>query len=175
MARVEVPCFSAKRMPYSKIPEFDRQLVGQEKGLNALTIHEYMTGRAAFAAGDVKRDPQKARIARKKFAQEMEKQHSEELVLSGVTPSDAARLAVFKTEQKMNTLAALHNPDLIGGGKDIISDFGDRQVNSSIGPQWKNRARHIDDAVQAHLDSGSAEDPLNMKKEHVNTSLTRCI
>jgi hypothetical protein len=175
MARVEVPCFSAKRMPYSKIPEFDRQLVGQEKGLNALTIHEYVTGRAAFAAGDVKRDPQKARIARRKFAQEMKKQHVQELRASGISSDDATRLARIETEEKMNTLAALHNPDLIGGGKDIISDFGDRQVNSSIGPQWKSRARHIDDAVQIHLNSGDAGDLLEMKNERMSTSLTRCI
>ena len=121
MARVEVPCFSAKRMPYSKIPEFDRQLVGQEKGLNALTIHEYVTGRAAFATGDVKRDPQKARSARKEFAQKMQKQHSQELILSGVNSSDATHLAKIKTEEKMHTLAALHNPDLIGGGQDVIA------------------------------------------------------
>jgi predicted phage tail protein len=175
MARVEVPCFSAKRMPYSKIPEFDRQLVGQEKGLNALTIHEYVTGRAAFAAGDVKRDPQKARMARMEYAEKMQEQHSEELRAIGVPYGDAIRLAKIRTGEKMNALAALHNPDLIGGGKDIISDFGDRQVNSSIGPQWKSRARHIDDAVQIHLNSGDAGDLLEMKNERMSTSLTRCI
>jgi hypothetical protein len=150
-------------------------LGGQEKGLNALTIHEYVAGRAAFAAGDVKRDPQKARMARMEYAEKMQEQHSEELRAIGVPYGDAIRLAKIRTGEKMNALAALHNPDLIGGGKDIISDFGDRQVNSSIGPQWKSRARHIDDAVQIHLNSGDAGDLLEMKNERMSTSLTRCI
>jgi hypothetical protein len=124
-------------MPYSKIPEFDRQLVGQEKGLNALTIHEYVTGRAAFAAGEVKRDPQKARTARADYAEILQDRHEAELKGGAISPREIVRLADIKTQEKMNTLAALHNPDLISGGQDIISDFGDRQVNSSIGPQWK--------------------------------------
>jgi hypothetical protein len=174
MARVEVPCFSAKRMPYSKIPEFDRQLVGQEKGLNALTIHEYVTGRAAFAAGDVKRDPQRARIARRRYAQEMRERHVRELKKQGVSVTEASRLASMKTEETMKTLAALHNPDLIGGGRDMISDFGDRQVNSSIGPQWKSRAKHLDDSVQAYLNSIGPKDTLDTTRERMNASLTRC-
>jgi len=36
---------------------------------------------------------------------------------------------------------------MIAGGKDIISDIGDRSVNSSIGSQWKNRVWFIDDAI----------------------------
>lgn len=43
----------------------------------------------------------------------------------------------------MSGLAGLHNPDLSAGGKDVIADFGDRQVNSSIGPQWKNKIQNL--------------------------------
>ncbi|WP_455885179.1 polymorphic toxin type 15 domain-containing protein, partial [Pseudomonas spelaei] len=44
----------------------------------------------------------------------------------------------------MKKLAALHNPDLYSGGMDVIGDFGDRQVNSSIGAQWRSRVSELD-------------------------------
>jgi hypothetical protein len=161
-------------MPYSKIPEFDRQLVGQEKGLNALTVHEYVTGRAAFTSGDFKRDPGKGRLARSQYKKEMNQRHARELMANGMSPSEALHNADIKTLEKMNMLAALHNPDLISGGLDVITDFGDRQVNSSIGPQWKSRVRYLDEAVQSYLD---ADGPINlseMNAAHMNASLTRC-
>jgi hypothetical protein len=175
MARIEVPCFSAKRMPYSKIPEFDRQLVGQEKGLNALTIDEYLSGRAAFASGDAQRNPQRARLARKNYKQNMLERHIEEFRSAGKSDDETSRLAKTKTNEKMHTLAALHNPDLIGGGKDIIGDFGDRQVNSSIGPQWKSRVRYLDEAVRAHIDSANSIEIVEIRKENIDASLTRGI
>jgi len=57
MPEYKVPCFNASNLHYSKIPEFDRQLVGQERGLNDLTVDEYLRGREAFKAGDKVRDP----------------------------------------------------------------------------------------------------------------------
>jgi hypothetical protein len=162
-------------MPHSKIPEFDRQLVGQEKGLNSLTIDEYLSGRAAFASGDSQRNPQRARSARQRYKQDMLRRHIDEFKSAGNSASEADRLANIKTDEKMHTLAALHNPDLIGGGKDIIGDFGDRQVNSSIGPQWKSRVRYLDEAVRAHIDSGSSIEIVEIRKEYIDASLTRCI
>ncbi|WP_259642423.1 polymorphic toxin type 15 domain-containing protein, partial [Pseudomonas savastanoi] len=45
------------------------------------------------------------------------------------------------------SLAALHNPDIIAGGKDVINDLGDRRINSSIGPQWPSRIGELDRAA----------------------------
>jgi hypothetical protein len=174
MARVEVPCFSAKRMPYSKIPEFDRQLVGQEKGLNALTIHEYVAGRAAFTSGYTHRDTQGARNARTKFAMNLKRDYTRAYVRQGHAPEVAATMARHASDEKMNALAALHNPDLISGGKDIISDFGDRQVNSSLGPQWRSRVKHLDAAIQEYI-SVTRDDPrFDIRSETMNASLERC-
>ena len=175
MARIEVPCFSAKRMPYAKIPEFDRQLAGQERGLNALTIDEYVRGRAAFTAGDIKRDSQKARVARMEYARNIQILQEKELMADGASPIEARRLAKFATDEKMSALAALHNPDLIGGGQDKISDFGDRQVNSSIGPQWKSRARYLDEAVQEYMKSVSPSELKTTHQQYMSASLIRCI
>jgi hypothetical protein len=38
----DVECFSAKNLPASKFEEFERQLKGQEDGLNRLTIEDYL-------------------------------------------------------------------------------------------------------------------------------------
>ena len=67
----------------------------------------------------------------------------------------------------MKALAALHNPDMIAGGQDVIRDFGDRSVNSRIGPQWRSRV--------GVLDRAAAEVPVT-QRAHVkmNAKLERC-
>jgi hypothetical protein len=174
MVRFKVPCFSAKRMPHSKIAEFDRQLVGQEKGLNALTIGEYLSGRAAFVAGQTRRDPRSALKARVGFAQKLKNQFFREMRKEGKSPHAAETLATFKARKEMSLLAALHNPDLISGGHDIISDFGDRQVNSSIGPQWRSRVRHLDEAVESYLKGLDKTSLAEAKNERINAAMDRC-
>ena len=41
MPEHKVPCFNVSKKHAEKIPEFDRQLAGQEKGLNDLSVDEY--------------------------------------------------------------------------------------------------------------------------------------
>jgi len=67
----------------------------------------------------------------------------------------------------MASLAALHNPDLIAGGKDVISDFGDRQVNSSIGPQWKTKIENLKNAAEAVPEASRG-------KTLINVNLHKC-
>jgi len=38
---------------------------------------------------------------------------------------------------------------MVAGGKDIVTNMGDRVVNSSIGGQWKNRVKGLDTAAKA--------------------------
>ncbi|VVO19152.1 DUF6861 domain-containing protein [Pseudomonas fluorescens] len=147
MPEHKVPCFNVNKMHAGKIPEFDRQLAGQEKGLNDLSVDEYLKGREAFTAKNVVRDPKVAATARKKLSQEMEVELRDKLRAEGVLPEQAKTLAKDMTSRKMATLAALHNPDLFAGGKDIISDFGDRRINASIGPQWPSRIGGLDAAA----------------------------
>ncbi|WP_248842663.1 polymorphic toxin type 15 domain-containing protein, partial [Pseudomonas syringae group genomosp. 3] len=63
-------------------------------------------------------------------------------------PRDAKIERVKKAKETMSSLAGLHNPDLHAGGKDIVADFGDRQVNSSIGPQWRPKIESLKKAVE---------------------------
>jgi hypothetical protein len=67
----------------------------------------------------------------------------------------------------MSDLAGLHNPDLSAGGKDIIADFGDRQVNSSIGPQWRPKI--------ANLKTAAEQVPKSIREStFINVKLHRC-
>lgn len=55
----------------------------------------------------------------------------------GFSPSEARARAATQVQQEMQTLAALHNPDMVASGANAITGRGDRGVNSSIGSQWK--------------------------------------
>jgi hypothetical protein len=48
----------------------------------------------------------------------------------------------------MKTQAALHDPDQIAGGDPTkIKKLGSKNINSSIGSQWKTNVKELDDAV----------------------------
>ena len=165
MPEYKVPCFNASNMHYSKIPEFDRQLVGQERGLNDLTVDEYLRGREAFQAGDKVRDPGVAKRARQKLAKTLSREMSREFQNTGTSYREAEKLAKSLVDQKMATLAALHNPDLFAGGKDLISDFGDRSVNASIGAQWRKRIGGLDKLAKEIASQDLATTKINARLE----------
>ncbi|WP_117150247.1 DUF6861 domain-containing protein [Pseudomonas coronafaciens] len=167
MAEHEVPCFNVSDKHLDRIPEFDRQLAGQEKGLNDLTVEEYLKGREAFKNGAALRDPIVAANARKLLGGKMEEQLLGKLIGENISPEQALILAKKMTEQKMATLAALHNPDLVAGGRDIISDLGARRINSSIGPQWQSRI--------GSLDTAASQVPAAIQNiTKINAKLKRC-
>lgn len=138
----EVDCFKADNMPASKIEEFERQLKGQETGLNRLTVDEYLEN----IANPVKRNQAAARIARKNLQDKLEEDFQNDFPHLDALGAEEA--AIKKARETMASLAGLHNPDLSAGGMDIIDDFGDRQVNSSIGAQWRPRIKNIKDFVE---------------------------
>lgn len=37
---------------------------------------------------------------------------------------------------------------MVSAGKDAIADFGDRNINSRIGAQWKSRVQDLDEAAK---------------------------
>jgi len=80
-----------------------------------------------------------------------------------MSPEGAKKLSIEQAKETMASLAALHNPDLIAGGRDTISDFGDRQVNSTIGPQWKGKIQELKSAAQRASTSGGTSAFLNVR------------
>ena len=153
-----VACFKADNLPASKHGEFERQLKGQQDGLNRLTVEEFLEN----VANPAKRDPNIARKARKKLYDDLRKRAYQDLA-KHMDPIEARKLSTQQAKETMSSLAALHNPDLIAGGKDVIADFGDKQVNSSIGPQWKNRVEKLVQSVEQQSKRGGASSLLNIK------------
>ncbi|VAW98604.1 hypothetical protein MNBD_GAMMA21-2431, partial [hydrothermal vent metagenome] len=147
-----VKCF--KKNPKGDTAEYDRQLKGQQDGLNNMTAEEYLAGRKAYtgkrASTVAKRDAYKNELM-------------EKYVNSGKSKSEAKT----KVEKEMKTLDALHNPDLKAGGKDKIADFGDSGVNRSIGSQWKNDGRlvEMDKTANKAIASGDGNKKMNIKLE----------
>ncbi len=153
-----VACFKADKLPPAKHGEFERQLKGQQDGLNRLTVEEFLEN----VANPIKRDPRAAKLARRRLQRDLEIRLHEEL-LETMSPHEAKVLAARKAKETMSTLAALHNPDLIAGGKDVITDFGDRQVNSTIGPQWKSKVDSLKRAAENAQSFGRKPIFLNVK------------
>lgn len=64
---------------------------------------------------------------------------------TGDVEADVENLAEAHAKTAMSQVHALHEPDLVAGGKDVIGktsdgldSFGLGNINSSIGSQWKN-------------------------------------
>lgn len=165
----KVPCFSTNGLPKGNVPEFDRQLAGQEAGINKMTVGEYLRGRAAFQAKETVRDPKIARSARAEHAEYLKTSMYDELRSQGVAIEEAESRAARIAADKMTTLAALHNPDMVAGGKDAICDFGDCNINKRIGAQW-NRGQRL-----SELDRAANEIPATMRGSvTMNARLERC-
>lgn len=144
----DVPCFkkNAKGSP----AEYDRQLKGQQDGLNDMTAKEYLAGRKAYTGTRASTD-----AARKKYEASLFEKYRN----SGLSKEDAGKMA----SDKMKTLNALHNPDMIAGGKDVTTDFGDAGVNKSIGSQWKTRVSELDKAAEEAIKNGQGDHKMNVK------------
>lgn len=165
------PTMTKKEICFTKNPkgtptEFDRQLRDQEKGLNDMTVQEYLEGRNRYMQIGREGTGKAQEVARRKYAKELSEELEEELLaqnFAGDIGKEVARL----TKAKMDTLAALHNPDMIAAGKDVITSMGDRGVNSSIGAQWKTRVEALDEAAKGVPESARATTKMN-------ASLRRC-
>jgi hypothetical protein len=153
----KVECFKADKLPASKIGEFERQLQGQEDGLNRLTVDEYLEN----IANPVKRSRAAARRARKDLEDTLRIRFQKDY--RNLDPLEAEAAAIKKAKETMLNLAGLHNPDLSAGGKDMIADFGDRQVNSSIGPQWRPKIANLKTAAENVPQSMRESTFLNVK------------
>lgn len=143
MALHNVECFKADKVPEYKIGEFKRQLNGQEDGLNWMTVEKFLEN----IENPQQRNKGMAAKARKDYQDSIQDEIESELrKLMG--PVEAQKVAIEKAKNHMLVTAALHNPDLVAGGTDAISDFGDRQVNSIIGPQWKTKIPNLKKAAE---------------------------
>lgn len=63
----------------------------------------------------------------------------------------------------MKVMNALHDPDLVAGAKDQIEDFGDCEVNLTIGRQWSHEEKGQTTRIQ-HLDDAASKVPAGERK-----------
>ncbi len=172
MPRKDLPCFSPQKLPASKYPEMDRQLKGQEQGLNDMSVEEYLEAREAFDPKS--RNPKVAKQARSDYRDKIHREKVNELRASGSSPKEAERLAEEHADATMKTMNALHNPDLVAGGKDRIADFGDGEVNQTIGRQWKHEKKGQTTRIQ-DLDEAASKVPVSERRTaKMNGGLERC-
>jgi len=164
MAEAKVPCFNAPSLPPAKYSEMDRQLAAQQAGLNNMTVQEYLDNRAAC---------QEAGRGSGTVAAEARTQHQAQLMKSlrdrnlqqGMSPLAAEQLAIKDAAAQMLTMDALHSPDLIAGGYNVIDQLGDKNVNRAIGGGWPNKVTALDAAANNVPAAQRATTRMNAKLE----------
>ncbi|MFE4525210.1 polymorphic toxin type 15 domain-containing protein [Cytobacillus firmus] len=143
--------------------EFARQLKDQEKGMNELTVDEYLKNREKFIEQGRTIEGNAAQQAAR---EEAYVQKINELQREGLTLSKAKKIA----KEWLETQAALHNPDQIAGGKaELIRGLGDKRINSSIGSQWRYRIDIVDEQIKGLAKSMTPE---QLKNTYVDVKLT---
>lgn len=167
MKQVEVkPCFSAKKLDASHAKEFAEQLKRQEEAINRMTVKEFQEARAFFGKNKRKGTGEAQKQARAEY-EELLTGELREKYLATHPPKLAKQMAETESKLKMKDLAALHEPDMIAGGKDEVTRLGNRSVNSSIGSQWKNRVSVLDNAA-------NGIDPKEAANTMMNVDLKNC-
>ena len=121
--------------------EFSRQLARQYEALSYITVADYIKYRKETARA---RTPKEIKDARNKLGKAI----AENLVYLGLKREKAQK----KAREAVGMLAALHEPDQILQGPHALAAteavWGNRYVNSSLGPQHKANAALLDDAAQ---------------------------
>jgi Novel toxin 15 len=164
MKEEKVPCFKSEGLPAGKAAEMERQLAGQEAGLNKMTVQEYLDGRDKFKV-DGRGSGTPAANARAQYEKDLTTELQERYRREGMSAAQAKQSAIADAAVQMKTLAALHNPDMVAAGTNVIGGMGDRQVNSSIGSQWKGRVGDLDTAAKSVPAGERATTRMNAKLE----------
>ena len=143
MKRVEVkPCFSYKKLGRSKAKEFAKQLKRQEEAINNLTVKEFNDARTHFSKFKRLGTGTAQRVKREVYERQLVQNIYLQNIRKNVPQADLK--AAESARSVMKNIAALHEPDMIAGGKDVVTRMGSKSVNSSIGGQWRSRIGAID-------------------------------
>ena len=162
--RMEPPITIKFKCPESCDPkEFERQLKGQERGLNSQTIEENTKNREAYEKR--KTETGNGRDVESGKAQEITRQKAyQSRIESNQRKGMSYSEAKAEADSWIKTQAALHNPDQIAGGDPKkVSRMGDSNVNSSIGSQWRSRVNELDKAINEYSEGKSPEELKNTK------------
>ncbi|GGN43235.1 hypothetical protein GCM10010842_30510 [Deinococcus daejeonensis] len=180
MHRVDI-AFTTGSFPEQK-REFLLQLREQEAGLNAMTIASWEKNRSAFVARFIAtgsgRDTTVANRAQRTSTRLSKAALIDDLAANimandpSITLKEARKKAAPHAETWIQQQRPLHNPDQVAGGEPAPAHpmaMGGKDVNGSIGPQWKTRIGQLDSEVAAYKASYPGVD---CKKVNVNVRLT---
>ena len=147
------------------LESFAEQVLGQEDGLNSLTVYDFLTNyenRQNYG-----RDINSS-LAQQEYRQSLVEAITEDLMSENpeLTFEDARNDA----ESCAGVLAALHNPDQIAGGSGHgITGAGQRNVNSALGSLWRHgRAQELYEQVR-EASSGWSE--AEMRNTYLNVRI----
>ncbi len=163
MSKVEVPSFRCKDS--MDIAEYKRQIENQQVGMNRLPLAEYMKNRDAYKENG--RNNEIGGPAQEKARQEARADRITQNRENGMSRKEAEAEA----DKWMETQAALHDPDQVAGGNpENVTGMGDKEINSSIGSQWRSRVDKIDEAVQNYIKENNLSED-DCKKIYMNVKL----
>jgi hypothetical protein len=115
------------------LASYKSQVSGQEAGMKALFIQQFLDNRAKYEehgrSDEGSAEQEKLRAKWRKKLQDQGKSKKE-------------------IDAVMDAIAALHEPDQIAGGEPVCEELGDRRINSSIGSQWKSRIGKVHEAAE---------------------------
>jgi len=158
--------------------EYDRQLKRQENALNNMSAKDFANARSKFDAAKKTsprnggRNPKAAAAQdayRSKRAKAIERSIYESTIRKNpkIDPRLAESNASARTKEIMDSLAALHEPDMVAGGwlEPKPSALGDKGVNSAIGGSWsqKERVKLLEDAANNAVARGDGSDIMNVE------------
>lgn len=143
--------------------EYERQLKGQENGINSLLVSDWVSNRVNYImlreetgsgrSSEGSREQQAFREnARQILTDRILAQRLTALSEDGIDEEDIDMEALQnevaqEVDEHMAGQAALHDPDQIAGGNPThLRDLGDSRINSSIGSQWRHRVSQLDEA-----------------------------
>ncbi|MFI1915928.1 polymorphic toxin type 15 domain-containing protein [Nocardia sp. NPDC020380] len=147
----------------NNVSETIDQISGQVDGINKMTANELLHNlRTVARKGKAQKDANKifkAAVKQEELKKALRLLRTDPAKLGGKTPE---KFAEAQMKQRTKGFAALHEPDIVAGGKDVIPfdvngmpRMGDRYVNSSLGSQWAHRGlandlrRYAEDLVRA--------------------------
>ena len=155
--------------------ETDRQLEMQQNALNAMTAKDYEKGRELFKQNGRGSGLDQVQ-ARQNYEKDLADSKFEEN-LETMDPISARKKADQDSKDIMSTMAALHNPDQISAGimSDAPMDMGLKNVNSSIGSGWGNKAAGESiSRVDSIVDAVKGVDPSVKDTTKLKVKLARC-
>lgn len=158
--------------------EYARQLKRQEDAINNMSAKDFANARSKFNAAKITspnnggRNP-KAAAAQDAYRSERAAEIKDSIYESTIKknpkidPRVAESNAAARTKEIMDSLAALHEPDMVAGGwlEPKPSALGNKGVNSAIGGGWsqKGRVKLLEDSANNAVARGDGSDIMNVE------------